>query len=176
MTEILSSLSAFIAESSVRELVIYLLRNVPGFPPIIQTVHILAIAAVMGSIVFINLRILGIAVPSQQLSEMIQRLLPWTWWALLSLAISGLVFIIARPDKYFFNPVFGIKFALLVPAVMCAWIIHRKNTLELGYWDGSALRRGSARAIAAVSMILWLGVMMAGRWIAYYDYLFWPES
>ena len=79
MTDILATLSAFIAESSVRELVIYLLRNVPGFPPIIQTVHLLAIAAVMGSIVFINLKILGVAVPSQRLSEMIQRLLPWTW-------------------------------------------------------------------------------------------------
>ncbi len=175
MTDILANLSAFIADSSVRELVIYLLRNVPGFPPIIQTVHILAIAAVMGSIVFINLRILGVAVPSQRLTEMIQRLLPWTWWALLMLAISGVVFIIARPDKYFFNPVFGIKFSLLAPAVVFAWIIHRKNTLEPGYWEVSALRRGSARAIAAVSMILWLGVMMAGRWIAYYDYLFWPE-
>ncbi len=175
MTDILSSLSAFIAESSVREFVIYLLRNVPGFPPIIQTVHILAIAAVMGSIVFINLKILGVAVPSQRLSEMIQRLLPWTWWALLLLAISGVVFIIARPDKYFFNPVFGIKFALLTPAVLFAWIIHRKNSSEPGYWEVSVLRRVSARTIAAVSMILWLGVMMAGRWIAYYDYLFWPE-
>ena len=173
--DILVNLSAFIADSSVRELVIYLLRNVPGFPPIIQTVHILAIAAVMGSIVFINLKILGVAVPSQRLSEMIQRLLPWTWWALLLLAISGVVFIIARPDKYFFNPVFGIKFSLLAPAVVFAWIIHRKNTLEPGYWEGSALRRGSARTIAALSLVLWLGVMMAGRWIAYYDYLFWPE-
>ena len=171
----LTSFSAFIADSSLREFVIYLLRNVPGFPPIIQTVHILAIAAVMGSIVFVNLKILGVAVPSQRLSEMIQRLLPWTWWALLLLAISGLVFIIARPDKYFFNPVFGIKFALLTPAIVFAWILHRKNGVEPGYWEGSAIRRGSARTIAALSMILWLGVMMAGRWIAYYDYLFWPE-
>ncbi len=162
MTDILASVSAFIAESSVREFVIYLLRNVPGFPPIVQTVHILAIAAVMGSIIFVNLRILGVAVPSQRLSEMINRMLPWTWWALLSLALSGLVFIIARPEKYFFNPVFGIKFALLIPAVMFAWIIHRKNGVEEGYWEVSALRRGSARAIALLSVVLWLGVMMAG--------------
>ena len=164
-----------IATSQARELAIYLLRNVPGLPPITQAVHILGIAAVMGSILMIDLRILGLAVPSQTVSEMMRRLLPWTWWALLSNALTGLPFIMARPHRYFLNPVFGWKMSFLAPAVLLAFVFYLLNRREPGYWERSSARRASARVIAVASLALWIGVVMAGRWIAYSDYLFWPE-
>ena len=176
MTDLLANLSETIATSSLRELVVYLLSNVPGLPPIVQAVHIVAVAVVMGSIVFVNLRLLGLAVPSQQPSEMIRRLAPWTWWALPFLFTSGIVFVIARPVRYFFNPVVGIKFSLLLGALVLTATLHALSTREPGYWELTAKRRGSARVIAATSVLLWLGVMLAGRWIAYADYLFWPEG
>ncbi len=176
MTDLLVNLSEAIANSSLREFVLYALTNVPGLPPIVQAVHIVAIAVVMGSVVFVNLRLLGLAVPSQRPSEMIRRLLPWTWWALPFLFASGVVFVIARPVRYFFNPVVGIKFSLLIPALVLAATLHALSRTEPGYWEITAQRRGFARIIAAISILLWLGVMMAGRWIAYADYLFWPES
>lgn len=176
MTDLLASLSEAIANSALREFVIHALRNVPGLPPIVQAVHIVAVAVVMGSIVFVNLRLLGLAVPSQQPSEMIRRLVPWTWWALPFLFTSGIVFVIARPVRYFFNPVAGIKFSLLLGALVLTAALHLLSRTEPGYWELTARRRGSARAMAAVSILLWLGVMMAGRWIAYADYLFWPEA
>ena len=169
----LASISDSVANSELRTWVVYLLSNVPGLPPIVQTVHILALGAVMGSIVFVNLRILGLAVPAQSPGEMIKRLLPFTWWALLPLFVSGLVFIIARPDRYFFNPVFGITFALLVPALILGLCLHLPSRREPAYWEKSAIRRSLVRSMAVVSIVLWLSVMMAGRWIAYSDYLFW---
>lgn len=102
-----------IASSPLRDLAIYLLRNVPGLPPIIQSVHILGIAAIMASTIMIDLRILGVAVPSQRVDEMVKRLMPWTWWALLSNFLTGLPFVLARPGKYFFNPVFAWKISTL---------------------------------------------------------------
>jgi|TARA_Y100000310_G_scaffold314204_1_gene363352 hypothetical protein len=173
MLDLLSKISASVASSELRDWVVYLLSNVPGLPPIIQTIHILAIAAVMGSVVFVNLRILGLAVPGQDPSEMIMRLLPFTFWALLPLVCSGLVFVIARPNRYFFNPVFGIKFALLVPVLVLTWCLYSLRKQEPEFWERSAPRRRLARVIALISLPLWLGVMMAGRWIAYADYLFW---
>ena len=164
-----------IATSQARELAIYLLRNVPVLPPITQALHILGIAAVMGSILMIDLRILGLAVPSQNVSEMMRRLLPWTFWALLSNALTGLPFVLARPYRYFLNPVFGWKMSFLVPAVLLAVVFYLLNRREIGYWEGSSARRASARVIAVASLALWIGVVLAGRWIAYSDYLFWPE-
>ena len=168
-------LAVALADSQAQELAQYLLGNVPGLPPIVQTLHIVGISVVMASIVMVDLRFLGVAVPSQNLSEMISRLMPWTWWALPVNAVTGLLFIVARPFRYFYNPVFGMKFSFLLPAVALAFIVYRLNRKETGYWEQTLSRRVSGRVIAACSLLLWIGVVMAGRWIAYSDYLFYYE-
>jgi hypothetical protein len=171
MNELLAEFARWIAASEAREAATQMLRTVPGLPPILQTVHLLSVAAVMGSVVFINLRMLRLAVPSQSVSEMMSRLLPWTGVALVTLFLSALPFILARPGRYMTNPVFQIKFALLLPALILLLIIYLQERRMPHYWDCSRI---PASAIAGVSLVLWLGVVMAGRWIAYSDYLFWP--
>ncbi len=168
-------LASALVESQTREIAVYLLGNVPGLPPIAQSVHILGIAVVMGSIVMVDLKFLGLAVPTQNVSEMIRRLMPWTWWALSLNAVTGLLFVLARPNRYFYNPVAGWKFSMLLPAVILAFIVHRLSTREAGYWERSSGRRIVARVIAVVSLVLWVGVVLAGRWIAYSEYLFFDE-
>ena len=73
------SLASALSDSQAREVAVYLLGNVPGLPPIAQSLHILGIAVVMASIVMVDLKFLGLALPSQNVSEMILRLMPWTW-------------------------------------------------------------------------------------------------
>ncbi len=165
-------LSSALTDSQAQVVARYLLGNVPGLPPIVQTLHIVGISAVMASIVMVDLRFLGVAVPSQNVSEMIDRLIPWTWWALPLNAVTGCLFIAARPSRYFDNPVFGIKFSLLVPAVALAVVVYQLNRKETGYWERTLPRRISGRVIAMCSLLLWIGVVLAGRWIAYWDYLF----
>ena len=171
----IDSLVDALAESPLQALAEHLLRTVPGLPPIAQSFHILGIGAVMASSVMISLRLLGLAVPSQDPSEMIRRLMPWTWGALLVNLVSGSLFVFARPARYFFNPVFGYKVAMLVPAIVLAFVLHRLSLREEGFWDRSAGRRRSAQAIAVVSLVLWVGIVLAGRWIAYSEYLFYFE-
>ena len=60
----------------------------------------------------------------------------------------------------------------LVPAVTIALIIYRMSKREPGYWEQTAARLLSARVMAAVSLVLWVGVVLGGRWIAYTDYLY----
>ena len=174
MNEMLAEFARWIAATEAREFATTMLRTVPGLPPILQTVHLLSVAVIMASIVFINLRMLRFAVPSQRVGEMLDRLIPWTWTALLMLFLSGLPFVLARPGRYFTNPVFQIKFALLIPAVLLAGLIWQLGRRQSDYWERSAAHRNTGMAIAGVSLLLWLGVVMAGRWIAYSDYLFWP--
>jgi hypothetical protein len=172
MTHVLVDLSRALTASPFGLVARSLLRNVRGFAPIIQTVHILSVAAVMGSVVLVDLKVLGLALPSQPTSELTRRLMPWTWWALLSLASSGLVSVFARPERYLLNPVFGLKFAMLTPAIILAVLLQRASAKDVHFWEQSRGRRASAKTIAAFSLLLWLGVAMAGRWIAYADYLF----
>ena len=129
-----------LTESRAQEFSVYLLGNVPGLPPIAQSLHILGIAVVMSSTVMINLRFLGLAVPSQNVSAMIHRLMPWTFWALSVNAITGLLFVVARPNRYFYDAefagvpqVFSWKFSCLVPAIALATVIFWLNRREPGF-------------------------------------------
>jgi uncharacterized membrane protein SirB2 len=160
-----ASISEALLASPLHTIAVDLLSNVPGLPPILQTVHLLSIAAIMGSVVLIDLRVLGLALPSQDVREMVRRLMPWVWSVLPLLAVSGLMFILATPRRYFANPVFQLKFVMLVPALALAALFHRTNLPE----------GRLARPLAAISMCLWLAIAMAGRWIAYVDYI-WPQE
>ena len=174
MSDLLAEFAQWIAASEARQLATWLLSNIPGLPPVLQTFHLLSIAAIMGSIVFINLRVLGLGARRQQLGEMIRRLMPWTWFSLITLFLSGLPFIMARPARYFSNPVFQIKFSILLTAVLLAVLFYRLSLREPNYWTSSEFRLVTGKVTAAASLFLWIGVGLAGRWIAYSDYLFWP--
>jgi hypothetical protein len=152
----------------LQETAVYLLSNVPGLPPIVQTVHLLGIAVIMSSVVLLDLRILGLALPSQDVQELTRRVMPWVWWTLPVMLLSGLPFVLARPQRYLTNPVFGLKFALLLPSVALAALLHIKGARNPD-------SRGT-KLIAVLSLLLWIAVVLAGRWIAYVDYLFPPDE
>lgn len=168
----MQSIAQFLLSSPANDLALYLLRNIPGFPPIIQTFHIVSVAIVMASAVLINLRVLGIAVRGQQINELQQRMAPWFWSALVVLPVSGLVFVCARPLRYFSNPVFGIKMACLLMAVVSVIFIFRFIKSH------SLLERPSFgfKCLNLFSLTLWITIVLAGRWVAYSDYLFGPGA
>jgi hypothetical protein len=166
---LLSDIVSLIAGSSLQETVIRLLRSVPGLPPIVQSVHIVGIVVIVATFMMLHLRVLGVAAQGQTYPEMWQRLRPWAWSALAVLLISGAVFVIARPGRYFVNPVFGIKFALLFSALTCSLFMARLVSVL------PAAPRYSLplKLVSVIGVMLWVGVILAGRWIAYADYLFW---
>jgi hypothetical protein len=166
MAQPLLELARTIANTGAHDVAVNLLRTVPGLPPIVQTVHLLSIAVVLGSIVLVSLRTLGWAAPTQDPAEMAARLAPWTWSAIPLLLLSGGVFVLARPQRYFTNPVFGLKFAILLPALLLAALLYRSL---------SRAPAAKIRWLAGLNLIAWTAVVLAGRWIAYADYLFPPE-
>lgn len=148
---------------------IWLLSTVPGLPPILQTIHLLGLAVLMASIVMICLRLLGAACRRQQIEELLSRLFPWFFWALPVMLITGLPFLLARPQRYLNNPVFMIKAAFLMLAIASSLVIWHKFRRS-----GSLLQTTGIKMIAAVTLSSWVMTAMAGRWVAYADYLFWP--
>jgi hypothetical protein len=168
MIEFQQAVIAFFSNSPLREYSVSMLRSVPGLPPILQTIHLLGVAIIMGSAVMLSLRILGIACRRQQLQEMAGRLFPWFLCALPVMLLSGLPFFLARPQRYLTNPIFGYKFLFLFLALAA--------TLLLWYWcRGKRMQHGVIiRLVALLSVSAWIMTAMAGRWIAYVDYIFWP--
>lgn len=168
MAQPLLEFARALAKTDAHNVAIDLLRNVPGLPPIVQTFHLLSIAVVLGSIVLMSLRTLGWVAPSQHPAEMARRVAPWTWAALPVLFMSGSMFVLARPQRYFTNPVFGLKFAFLVPALVLGVLLYRALKRDAPIGAGT-------RTLAALNLVAWTLVVLAGRWIAYADYIFPPE-
>ena len=174
MPEYFTNIGALLDGSFLQAGAIWTLTNVPGFPPIIQAVHILGISVVMGTVVLLDLRILGLAVPSQPIAEMTKRVMPWLWWALASNFVSGAFFLFGRPNRYFNNPIFGYKVSFLIPAILLTLFFYLMSRTEENYWERTTQRLWTARGIALLSLGLWIMVAMAGRWIAYVEYIYYP--
>lgn len=135
--------------------------------PAIQTVHILCVAAVMTSVLLLNLRLLGLRARDQPFDSLAARFVPVIWWSLPILLTTGVILIIAEPGRAPQNPVFLLKMGLLSAAVVLTSICRRPLRKDAAFWDQASGRRWAGRLLAGISLALWIGIVCAGRWIAY---------
>ncbi len=173
MPEFFTSIGGLLTDSPLQAGALWALRTIPGFPPIIQTVHILGIAVVMGTVVMLSLRVLGLAVPSQSITEMTRRVMPWFWIALASNFISGAFFVFGRPNRYFNNPVFATKLAFLLAAILLMLFFYLMHRRRADFWEQPQMK-WPARLIALLSLVCLIIVPICGRWIAYLEYIEYP--
>jgi len=136
--------------------------------PTVQTVHILSIAAVLSSVLMIDLRLMGLLGRDQPLARVSARFRPVIWRTLPVLLATGAVMIVGEPARSLANPVFQLKMALLVAAMIVTLSYQVPLGRNPAFWEGSTGRRGAAQIIAVLSLLLWTGIVFAGRWIAYY--------
>ena len=149
-----------------------LIQNVSWIIPAVQSVHILSIAVVMGSVALIDQRLHGITGRSQSISGMVDRLLPAVWVALVILLITGALLAIGEPVRSLENPAFHVKMLMLLAVGTLTYFFQRMLRSDVAFWEMSPARRGTAKMAAIVSLLLWVGIIFAGRWIAYMDVSF----
>jgi hypothetical protein len=143
------------------------IQGVDWIIPAVQTVHILCVASVISSVLMIDLRLLGVGSRAQTLQSVTARFLPFIWWPLPLLLLTGATLIIAEPARSLENPVFVAKMALLAGAVTVTLICSVPLDRSAAFWELTAARRRGARCLAWLSLPLWIAVIVAGRWIAY---------
>jgi hypothetical protein len=135
--------------------------------PIIQTLHILAIAAAFGSVLMINLRILGVTGGTRTLTDTARRYIPWIWVALAVLVLTGIGMVVGEPVRELINPVFWIKMALIVFMIVVSLGFQASVRGRIAHWEVSRDGMAAVRIGAALIIVLWCMIMVAGRWIAY---------
>ncbi len=134
--------------------------------PMLQSVHILAISIVMASIAMLDLRLAGLIGREQSLRGLTLRFFPWIWGALVVLAITGVLQVMAEPARELLNWVFWTKMGLLVLAVL--FTMPMRTLLEdCRYRDLAPRKRLIIRTCALISLVLWVLIVTCGRWIAY---------
>ena len=137
------------------------------FVPLVQTVHIMAIAILLTSIYFISFRLIGVTRAGLPLSEVSAKLMPWIWGALSVLLLTGALLTITEPARELLNWVFRTKMVMVAVLAALVWSMQHPMHKNPLYWTVSRGRRYSARAIGIVCLAMGAGIVTAGRWIAY---------
>ncbi len=142
------------------------LRELDWLVPLLQTVHILAIAMVVSSVFLIDVRLLDFT-RSQSITETARRFMPWIWTGLAILAVSGAALITVEPMRALPNPAFQIKMALLFVAIAATWLFQISLRGDAVFWQSAGSRRSMATVLAVSAFLLWCAIVGAGRLIAY---------
>jgi hypothetical protein len=135
--------------------------------PTLQTIHILSVAAVFSAAILVDLRIWRLIERDEPLPEMARRFLPTIWPVLVILLVTGSLLIIGEPRRSLLNSTFYLKMALLVVAILLTIGLQRSISSSPNSWDRDRWRRIAGRFAATVSILVWCGILFAGRWIAY---------
>lgn len=135
--------------------------------PLIDAAHILFQAFVVGSIAALDLRLLGLAFAQRRVSELAQRVLPWTWLAFAGATVTGVVLFALNVARFVDNRSFAIKMGLMLLAGANMLAFHKGIYRSVSAWDLESPPPARARIAGAVSLLLWIGVVFFGRYLWY---------
>jgi hypothetical protein len=135
--------------------------------PLIESVHVVSICLVVGSILVIDLRLLGLASINRPVSRITKAILPLTWSAFAVAAASGLLLFISNATKYLENGYFVAKVLLICAAGLNMAIFHGISAKDLPRWENEAALPLPARLAGGLSILLWVAVVACGRWIGF---------
>jgi hypothetical protein len=150
------------------------IQNAAWAVPTIQVAHILAITVIMGAAAIVNLRILGVIERDQPIGALAARFVPPSALALAVLAATGFLMIAGEPTRAIFRYVFWAKMSLLVLVLVLTALLL--GGLKAGGLTADPNARAPVvyRGLAVLGLILWLAIIVAGRWIGYAQG--WPGS
>jgi hypothetical protein len=135
--------------------------------PIVESVHVLTLCLFLGLAVMLDLRLLGVTMLKTPVSEVLERLLPWTIAGFVVMVITGALLFYAIPVKTYLNIFFRLKVVFLLLAGVNVAVFHRTTSRSMGQWDLDPVPPFRARLAGGLSLMLWAGIVVAGRMIAY---------
>jgi hypothetical protein len=133
--------------------------------PAIETSHYIGLAFLVGGIMLIDLRLLGVA-KSLPISSMI-GLLPWVWAGFIINVTTGSLLFIYGATSFGTSGAFRLKMAFMVLAGINALIFTLAASRSGSQWIQSGNVPAFVKAVATASLVLWLCVVTTGRWMAY---------
>ena len=133
----------------------------------VELVHVFAVAMVIGTIMIVDLRLLGLASTKRPFAELSKQVLPITWAAFGVAVIAGLLLFTGRAADYFVNTVFWIKMSLIVLAGINMMIFEFITVRGVQTWNHDPIPPSPARLAGGISIVCWVLVVVFGRWIGF---------
>jgi hypothetical protein len=135
--------------------------------PGIESIHVLAITMVVGSITMVDLRLLGVNLREQSAGEVIADVLPWTWSSFAVAACTGALLFSSNATHYWGTFPFRAKMLVLGLAGLNMVVFHLTTYRSIEVWGGRKQMPLAAKVSGGVSLGLWIGVVTLGRWIGF---------
>ncbi|HTC36558.1 MAG TPA: DUF6644 family protein [Bryobacteraceae bacterium] len=143
------------------------MRMSTWFFPTFDTIHTLGIVLVAGTIMLVDLRLLGVALRREPVAAVVGRIVPWTLRGFALMFVTGTLLFSSEAVKLYHSPAFRIKLGLLALAGLNALIFHLTIYRDVANWDQQAPAPLRARVAGLLSLAFWIAIIAAGRAIAY---------
>jgi hypothetical protein len=163
MNALLSELSKWLAATSLS----HTIQTAGWIIPTLQTIHILCVAVVFASAMLVDFRMFRLFEREVPLPLVMRRFLPAIWPVLVILLLTGSLLIIAEPRRSLVNSTFQLKMLLLVIAIVLIATLQRGIASSPAFWEQDRSHRIAGQLVATASILVWSGILLAGRWIAY---------
>jgi hypothetical protein len=135
--------------------------------PGIESVHVLAITMVVGSIAMVDLRLLDVNLRDRPVGELIDEVLPWTWTSFVVAVCSGTLLFSSNATHYWGTVPFRAKMLLLFLAGVNMLVFHATIHRSVEVWGRRPRTPRAAKISGGISLGLWIGVVTFGRWIGF---------
>jgi hypothetical protein len=135
--------------------------------PLVESIHVLTLCLFVGLAATLDLRLLGKAMRQVRVSEVAERLLPWTIAGFVVMVISGALLFYAIPVRSYHSVFFRFKTVMLILAGINAWVFHSGVYRRVADWDLDPVPPRRVRFAGAMSLLLWGLIVVSGRMIAY---------
>lgn len=137
--------------------------------PVIETIHVLSLTLLVGTVAILDLRLLGLVLKRERVSSVAGQILPLTWAGFSVMFVSGFLLFWAEAAKCYGNPAFRLKLLLLMLVGLNPLIFHLTIYRSVLSWNERIVTPLRARLAAFCSLALWSGIVCAGRAIAYFQ-------
>ncbi len=135
--------------------------------PTIETLHVIGLVLVFGSIAVIDLRLLGVSSRGHSVHQLSEDVLPVTWVAFALAVVSGLLLFMSNATVYFENTAFRIKICFLLLAGVNMLIFQFLTSKTVNEWDLAHPAPTAARIAGGLSLLFWIAVVVCGRYIGF---------
>jgi hypothetical protein len=126
----------------------------------IQALHLVSLGLFAGSVLIVDLRLLGLGARERPIAEVARDAQPWLILGLLALTVTGIPQLMQNAMREYASPYFWVKMAFLVTALVFTFTVRRKVTLA-----DPVVGASGAKVVGFLSMALWLGVLIPARLI-----------
>jgi hypothetical protein len=141
--------------------------------PIIEAIHVMAVATVFGTILIVDLRLLGLRDTNRPVTRVFEETLRWTWAGFALAAVTGALLFVPNARTYVANTAFALKMVALVGAGINMAVFQFTTLRSVASWEPGAPMPLGARIAGGASIFIWTCVIVCGRWIGFtkgYDF------